>query len=180
MTVLFEKTRWNATAEKMKSGDKEAAGKIFDHFSPLIYRYFMGKTLNRPVSEDLTQDVFLKVIDKIGTFDKKTGNFTAWIWKIAKNRLIDHYREKKSVPLYEFMIEGDEPSAGPETIHKKILAEDISRAVKSLKPEEQEIFSLYYFADLPYKEISRLTEKTEGALRILIHRTNNKLKKILR
>lgn len=179
MTDFFKNRQLNSLAEKTKSGDRQAAGKIFDHFNPLLYRYFLGKTLNKAVSEDLTQEVFLKVLNKIDTYDKGVGNFSAWIWRIAKNSLIDYYREKKPVPLYEFLLEGNEPADNPERIHKKILTEEILEAVKNLKPEEQEIFSLFYISDFPYKKISKLTDRTEGSLRIMIHRINNKLKKIL-
>ena len=93
----------NRLAQKMREGDKAAAGKIFDYFSPLIFRYLMKRISHKETAEELTQEIFLKIIKKIESFDKSQGNFSAWIWKIVKNSLIDFYRQKKEIVISNFL-----------------------------------------------------------------------------
>ena len=86
---------FNALALRLKAGDQNAGKELFDYWSPLLFRFFMIRLTNRGKAEDLVQDVFLKLVARIDTFDTNAGNFTAWFWQVAKNTLKDYYREKK-------------------------------------------------------------------------------------
>ena len=179
MLENWQNKQLNALAEKMQQGDRSAAGKIFDYFNPLFFRFFVGRTLNRDVAEDLAQDVFFKILNRISTYRKESGNFSAWAWQIAKNRLIDYYREKKSASIEDFLTHRNIAEDKRPAMHDKLEADNVFKVVGGLTPEEQELFTLRYISELPYKEISELTEKSEGSLRIMIHRLNKKLKKLL-
>ena len=179
MLETWQNNRLNVLAEKMQQGDRRAAGKIFDYFNPLFFRFFVGRTLNRDVAEDLAQDVFFKILNRIGTYRKDSGNFSAWAWQIAKHRLIDYYREKKTVSIEDFLQHRNMAEDKRPALHSKLEADNVFKLVSGLTAEEQELFSLRYISELPYKEISELTKKSEGSLRIMIHRLNNKLKKLL-
>lgn len=169
----------NKLAVRMKKGDMKAGGKLFDYFSTLMFRFFVARTRSKEVSQDLTQDVFVKVVSKIDSFDENQGNFSSWIWQIAKNSLIDYYRVKKEVPFPE----DDENFFGSyrieDDIEDKAKIKDILSVVERFSEEEQEIFSLFYLSDLPYKEISIITGRSEGSLRVTIHRILLKIKKII-
>lgn len=175
------KTDFNKEAEKLKNGDKKAAEKIFDHFSPKIFRFFMVRIASRQDAEDLTQEVFLRLIEKIGTFNKNLGNFSGWFWQIAKNILIDHYRKKKSFPTANPDIAAkksltNDPNDLQKTVIEKNEVEEILKIVKKFSEEEQEIFSLRFLSELSYKEISRMTKKSEGNLRVINHRIIQKIR----
>lgn len=168
---------FNKLANRLKGGDEEAAEEIFNYFSKIIFRFFMARTSNRNVSEDLTQDVFLKVIAKIDTFDENLGNFTAWIWQIARNSLIDYFRSKKEVlvdDLFDESVIFREEDKIKENLEERIKIEKILQEVKKFSEAEQEIFSLHYISDLSYREISAMTGKTEGTLRVIVHRVIKK------
>ncbi len=176
------KTNFNKEAEKLKNGDNKAAEKIFNHFGPKIFSFFMVRTSHRETAEDLTQEVFLKLINKIDTFDNALGNFAAWFWQIARNVLIDHYREKKSFPTIDLDAAGakylpERSRSIQENIIAKNEIEKMLKVVKNFSEEEQEIFSLKFLSDLSYKEISRITNKSEGNLRVIIHRITQKINK---
>lgn len=178
MSKLISKRQLNVLASEMQQGDARSAGRIFDYFSPLFFGYFAKRVMSREVAEDLTQEVFLRIVKNIQTFDEGSGDFSSWIWQIAKNRLIDHYREKKCVTFCELETLKETKAAddGGERLHRKILAENVCRLVKSFRPEEQTIFSLRFISDLSYKEIAELTGKSEESLRISVFRIRNKLK----
>lgn len=181
MKELIQKRRFNRLAEKMQKGDQGATEEIFDCFYSHIFRFFMARTTNREISEDLAQEVFLKVIRKIGTFNSQLGNFSGWIWQIARNSLTDYFREKKCLYLEDCSKNNEEFSTNDKKsfkeINDKLEVEKVFRILKKFSDKEQEIFSLHFAADLSYKTISEITGKSQGALRTLIHRINSKMKK---
>ncbi|MDR3559250.1 MAG: sigma-70 family RNA polymerase sigma factor [Candidatus Pacebacteria bacterium] len=180
MPKFITKGRLNALACRMQQGDVEASGRIFDYFSPLFFGYFAKRVLNREVAEDLVQEIFLRIIKNIRSFDETSGDFSSWVWRIAKNRLIDYYREKKSISFcdLEILKEAKETSADGDCLHHKILAENVCRIVGDFRPEEQSVFTLRFISDLSYKEMAELTGRSEESLRISVFRLRNKLKKI--
>lgn len=169
----------NRLAKRMQEGDERAAERVFNHFSPVIFRYLARRISNRETSEELTQEIFLKIIKKIDRFDKNQGNFSAWVWKIAKNTLIDFYRQKKEVIVANFFETYKNIADDSDNLENKLRVDDIIRRMKDFSQEEQAIFNLYFISDLSYKEIRNITGRSEGSLRTLIHRINNKLRKSL-
>lgn len=171
--------KFNDLANKLKDGQKAAGNEIYEYFSPKFFKFFLARTLHREAAEDLTQEAFLKIVDKIGQFDEKKGNFSSWIWQIAKNSAKDYYRRngRKEISVAEFIGKYNVSENRGLTLNDKIDAEKIINSIKDFSEAEQEIFSLHYLSDLTYKEISKITQKPEGNLRVLIHRINQKLKK---
>lgn len=180
----FDNKRLNVLARKLKEGDAAAAERIFDSFAGKIFAFMMSRVGGRAAAEDLTQDVFVKVISKIETFDELQGNLSAWIWQISRNTLIDYFREKKQF-LFSDMTADSEASQPFDLVdatqdpERTVYVAEIMKAVALLSPEEQEVFSLHYVSDLQYKEISRLLDRPEGNLRVIIHRINKKIQKAL-
>lgn len=174
--------KFNKTAEQLKQGDRQAGEAIFDNFSAPIYRFFLVRTSSRETAEDLTQDVFLKLVGKIDTFDENLGSFSGWLWQIAKNTVKDYYRKKKALPLSEIALREKEKNDfldGKNDRRYDIKMAEIMDLIKDLSEEEQEIFSLHYLSDLPYKQISKTTGKSQSSLRVLVHRLNKKIAKLL-
>lgn len=174
--------RLTRLACRLKNGDLDAGEKLFNYFSPKIYRFVMVRILNPETAEDLTQEVFFKVVNRIETFDTTRGNFSGWIWQITRNTLKDHYGQKKSIPFSKMTEDAPEikhlrdKKNGPE---EKTKIQEVLLMIKRLSQEEQEIFSLRYLSDLSYKQIGKMTGKSEGALRILVHRVNKKIRQII-
>lgn len=176
------KDPFNKLAGRLKKGDRAAGAQIFDYFSPQIFRFFMVRIFNREVAQDLTQEVFLKVVAKIKTFDERLGSFSGWIWQIAKNTAKDYWRKKKAVPLSDELLKYQESKDfldGKNSPELKIKVDEIFDLVKGFSDEEQEVFALRYLSDLPYRAISRMLKKSESSLRVLVHRVNKKLRKIV-
>lgn len=181
MDILTE-DKFNKVAFRLKQGDRKAGEAIFDHFSPQIYRFFLVRTLNRETAQDLTQEVFLKVVDKISTFDQGLGSFSGWIWQIAKNSAKDYYRKKKPLAVTDILLQNKEREDFLEGKNNPLngqMVVEIMDLIKGFGEEEQEIFSLHYLSDLSYREISQRLGKSESSLRVLVHRLNKKIKKII-
>ncbi len=171
-----DKDKFNNLARQMKSGDDKAAGEIFNYFSPILYRFFLSRTLNKQVSEDLTQEVFLKLVSKIDLYDEGLGNFSGWLWQIARNSLTDYFRSKKETAFSD-LPDLENIFSHKDSTEKNMKIKDIMALTENFNDDDREIFSLYYVSDLSYRDIGKITGKTEGSLRILIHRMIKKIKK---
>lgn len=167
---------FNELALRIKKGDGKAGEKVFDTFAPPFFRFFVQRTGIRAVAEDLVQDVFVKLVRRIDTFDPALGNFTPWFWQIARNALNDYFRQKKTFSLSEIDEEQGETIAIDDSLDNKGLVAEIMDKVREFSEEEQELFSLRYVQGLSYREIAGITGKTEVSLRVAAHRIVKKLK----
>jgi RNA polymerase sigma-70 factor, ECF subfamily len=151
--------------------------KYYKSHMPKIYRYvFFRVGQNKALTEDLVSEIFLKALEKLEQFDD-TGSFTAWIYGIAKNHVIDHYRKhRKAVSLDE--IENIIPS-GHETekiAGQKINAAHLQFALEKLPEKKKELIMLRYFAGNSFKQIAKIIKKDETAARVATHRALKELK----
>ncbi len=165
----------NKLANKLQKGDHKAGADLFDHFAPLIYRFFMSRINHRESAQDLLQDVFLKLVKNIRQFDSEQGNFSSWFWSIAHNTLIDFFREKKAGYIADLEEKGEYIIDARDSTRSNAELREIMEIVKTLSPEERELFELYFVMDLPYAEIAATTGKSESNLRVTIHRIRKKI-----
>jgi RNA polymerase sigma-70 factor (ECF subfamily) len=182
MNDLFNKN-FNILAEKLSQGDKKAGEEIFNYFGVKIFRYFMVRLANREAAEDLTQEVFIKLVAKIKTFNRQIGDFSNWLWRIAKNTLTDYFRQRKTINFSDLNFAPEKTISYEERYIEKLSQEyqfkKVLKLIQNFSQEEQEIFSLHYLSGLSYKKLSQLTGKSAGALRITVHRINKKIKKAI-
>src|SRR3989344_189643 len=173
--IMAIKDPFNTHAEALQKGDTRSAEKIFDHFSGPIYAFFMARIRHKESAQDLTQEVFLKVIKSIDQFDRKSGNFTSWIWQIARNSAIDHFRHKKPSYLADLPDEGSNINEEGMESDQSAKTREIMTIVESFSSEDQELFQLHFIADLSYSEIAKVTGKSPTSLRVAIHRLRKKI-----
>src|SRR6266498_4796665 len=99
--------------KQVKSGDSEAFGVLYEQYAEVIFRYVYAHLDSRPDAEDLTEEIFLRAWRALPKYDERGLPFTAFLFRIARNSLIDHYRQKKAVSSIEEM-ELQTREAGPE------------------------------------------------------------------
>lgn len=161
---------------KAKQGDAESFGALFDQYSDKIYRFIYYKVSKKEVAEDLASQSFLKTWEQIA-LGVKIKNFQAFIYKIARNLVIDYYRsrEKEELPLI-YQIENTEESLkfSPDENLDKIQLEKI---LLSLKGEAREIITLRFIEGYSIKEVAKIIGKTTSNIRVIIHRTLKELNK---
>ncbi|HUZ92893.1 MAG TPA: sigma-70 family RNA polymerase sigma factor [Candidatus Paceibacterota bacterium] len=169
----------NTLAAKMKRGDRRAAAALYDDLAPKVYGFVLARTSKKEAAEDLMQDVFLKLIEKIESFDEKKGKFTVWFWQVVRNMLVDHYRGKKEMPFSAFEEEAVAAMAVGEMpdLQVKMRHDRVAEFVLELSHEERELFELRYVAEMPYREIASLLGKSEASLRVKALRIKGKIKK---
>ncbi len=175
-----EKKNIKELVRKAKEGFPNAFAEIYDCYFPQIYRFIFLKVNNREEAEDLSQQVFVKAWGSIQNFKEKGFPFSSWLYRIARNLVIDFYRtNKQSVELDENILVKDSSLDIDNKLFVSFVGKEISKAFGFLTEEQKEIIILRFVQELSYREIARIMDKNQPALRILQYRAVNKLKNIL-
>ncbi len=152
--------------------------KIYDNYVEKIYRFVYFKVSSNDVAEDLTSETFLKFWEKTNN-NEKVDNPQAFLYRIARNLVVDHYREKgrtQIVSADNVLIE--DPKEGPrEKSFVNSELQEVENAMSGLKEEYKEVLVWYYLDEMTVPEISEITNKSEGAVRVQVHRALNALRK---
>ncbi len=171
-----------------KNGDREAFGLLYDRYAPRIYRFIFLKTGHRSDAEDLLHEVFIAAWKGIGRYEIGAFPVTSWLYQIARNRVIDHYRAAKGgVSLDELLennalpIELTSTSGGIllEALNRKLELHEAMEAVRSLPEEQQTVVIMRFVEDLSPEEVGYAIGKTAGAVRLIQHRAIKKLKTMI-
>lgn len=167
--------------QKAQNGKREAFASLYDLFVTPVYKYIFFRVSSSDIAEDLTSEVFFRVLRGLKGYKKqKNMPFSAWVFRIAKNILIDYYR--KSVPTEEIpenIIDESREADSTQKTETDIERERIEKALKLLPDMQSQALALKYFSDRKNTEIAAILEKSETAVRILQSRGLKKLKSLL-
>lgn len=162
---------------KLRTGNTEAYGYFYDKYVKKVYSFVLFKVSDKEVAEDLTQDIFLKtwqhIVDK-----KELKSFQAFVFRVARNSIIDHYRAsgKKTIDIDNIPEIEDINTNISESLDKSIDITKLLHNIYKLKSEYQEVLLLHYVQDLSIDDIAEILEKKRNNIRVIIHRAINKLK----
>lgn len=170
----------NVLVQRAQNGDTEAFSRLYDIFIQPVYRYVFFK-VSKSDALDLTESVFLKVWEHLKSYSKLKGAFSSWVFKIAHNIVVDHYRvQREHVDLDDVALPDENRLSDPRFLTENRLHQDVLRkALGKLKKKYQDILVLRYVNDLEHREIARIMKRSEGSLRILKFRALQALKKVL-
>lgn len=150
-----------------QQGDAEAFGQLYDSYIERVFRFVNFRVDETELAEDLTSDTFLKAWDNLGGYEERGLPFGAWLFRIARNTVIDHYRtEKEALPLEAAAAEtsGRDPN---EEVHRRLIGEEIRGAMRHLTPAQRDVLILKFIAGLSTKTVSGILNKKPGAIRAL-------------
>ncbi len=157
--------------------------KYYLQYYEKIYRYLYFRAYeNKSLAEDLTSETFLKALEKFETFDLEK-KFSSWIYAIARNCLIDHFRKQKNreeVSLIDQMDSlSQEEDEVLELFDAQLTRKKILESLKNLPEKQRELLLLKYFDQLENKEIVQLLDIDATTLRVQQYRALKKLKTLL-
>jgi len=163
--------------KKCQKGDLDLFAEVYDEFFDKIYRFIYYKTHHQETAEDLTSQVFVKALEKIQSFSPKKGMFSSWLYRIARNNVIDYYRTQKK----EFDITGVWDLKDKQNIEYDLgvqeKLEEVKKYLKELKPDQREIVVMRVWDGLSYREISEILGKSEDNCKMIFSRTMGKLRR---
>jgi RNA polymerase sigma-70 factor, ECF subfamily len=155
---------------RARQGDKEAFGDLYERYLDDIFQYISYRVGDHHDAEDLTEQVFLKAWEGIGRYREEVP-YRAWIYRIAHNTVIDHYRRRKG--LLE-LTENMAPSGKEPGIEEKLLQEEkatqLANAIRRLSPLHQDVLILRFINGFSMKEVAQILDRSVGAVRVLQHR----------
>lgn len=163
--------------------DPETFSRVYDDHVDQIYRFVLFKVSSKEIAEDITSEVFLKTWQYIQDRSKEIEDIRAFLYRIARNLVIDFYREKakdSTLPLDENLISLPNQEDIRITIEQKNSLEEMYRAMRKLKNEYQEVLLLRFVDELSTGEIALVLEKKRGAVRVLLSRAQHALKNIMK
>jgi RNA polymerase sigma-70 factor (ECF subfamily) len=162
-------------------GDGEAFGVLYLRHLDAIYRYIFFRVGDEAVTEDLTEEVFLRAWAALPKYRLGDYPFTSWLYRIAHNLVVDHYRSGASInlsPLHANL--SSNPSESPEArLTVKQEMETLAWAVQQLSDIEQQVILLRFVEGLPHREIASIIDRSEVTSRVIQHRALEALRSIL-
>jgi RNA polymerase sigma-70 factor (ECF subfamily) len=151
--------------------DAEAFGELYQQHLKPIYRYIFYKVGNATEAEDLTEQTFLKAWEAIGRFREQGVPFSAWLFRMAHNLVIDYHRTRHEAAPLDDIIDAEARQPGPdEAAAIRLDIETLQKAIARLTPEQQQVIILRFIQGLDHRDVAAIMGKNEGAVRGLQHR----------
>ncbi len=158
--------------------DASAFGKLYSKYFPQIFKFIYRRTDNEQLTGDLTAQVFLKALQKIHSYSYKGVPFSAWLFRIASNEVVQHYRDigkNRIVALENYQVKeliSEEKSESNEEDLKLMI-----QYLGELKEEEIQLIELRFFEQRPFKEIAQIMDLTENNTKVKTYRILERLRK---
>jgi len=158
----------------------EAYAELYDRYVEKIYRFVYYKVRSKEEAEDLVSDIFLKCWNYLISQPKAgISSFSGLIYKIARNAIVDVYRNKARNQEYPLEMGFDIPDTSAiEKLETHLEIEQVLKLIQKLKHEYQEVILLKYVEELSIGEIARILEKSQTSVRVILHRATKKLKEL--
>ena len=160
----------------------EQFSRIYDQYIDKIYRFVYLKVNSQEIAEDITSKVFLKGWEAFKSHKEEIKNQGAFLYQIARNAVIDHYREKGRSKQISMDASPQIVDPGTSAQDKAILSADIDIikvAIQKLKKEHHDIIIWHYLEDMTIADIAKLVDKPAGTVRVILHRGLNDLRDII-
>lgn len=179
---IYHKTDAQISAEEQEI---DAAKKDPRRFEPLyrryheqIYRYVYQRTDSADSAADITQQIFLKAMTRLGGYEHRGLPFASWLYRIAMSEVYQAFKDKKAertvnVDTSTFAEILSEIKETPKADHRR----ELINAIASLKEDDVQLIELRYFEQRPFKEIAEILDITENNAKVRAHRTLERLKK---
>jgi RNA polymerase sigma-70 factor, ECF subfamily len=167
--------------ERAQEGERDALEELYLLHFDRIYSYLHMSVGNRHDAEDLTTQTFLKMLEAIGRFRWRSAPFSAWLFRIAHNLAMDHFRATKRTQPEEEVPEppGSEEVSAEDEAMQAIGRQSMLELIENLSPEQQQVLTLKFVFNFPNAEVATILGKTEGAIKSLQHRALVSLQKQL-
>jgi len=170
-----------ALVDRAQKGDRAALEELYLTYFDRIYGYLHVTVGNRHDAEDLTTQTFLKMLESIGRFRWQSAPFSAWLFRIAHNLSMDHFRARRRWQPEEEVPEphdSEEPSAELEAM-QSIGRQSMLELIDTLSHEQQQVLTLKFVFNFANADVAKILDKTEGAIKSLQHRALASLQKQL-
>jgi RNA polymerase sigma-70 factor (ECF subfamily) len=165
---------------RAQKGDYKGLETLHDRYRPSIYAYFYYRVEEVATAEDLTSEVFVRMVEKIDTYEPRGKPFLAWLYAIANNLRVDHFRQTGRQPLSQ--LNEDIPAAqiSPHSSTElRFWEECLKKALQKLTEDQRLVVIGKFIEERSNEEMADLMQKPEGAIKSLQHRALSALRKVI-
>jgi len=164
--------------QRFQQGDPEALGELYDRHQESIFKFILVRVSDPQTAEDLTGEVFTNVIARLP--DTPIHNFRAWLFRIARNQVIDHYRGKEGSAMTSLddaeIRAADRPAS---TVEQRLMLEHVQHALAGLEATQRDVVILRFLVGLSLQEVAETLNKSVSAVKALQHRGLDNLRQLL-
>lgn len=166
--------------KRIQKFDKQALTEVYDVFAPKIYGYVYRHTGHVETAQEITSDTFQRLLVTLKNNSGPDENLSAWLYRVAHNLIVDHYRKQplqESLELDEDLYEQASPVQ--ETGNQKRLTAQTREALKKLTALQQQVIVLRFLEELSLKETAQIVQREVGAVKAIQHRALSSLRRII-
>lgn len=180
--ILYDTDRMTSDETLVTSymeGDSDAFTELYERYVKRIYDFVYFKTHHKQTAEDIVSQTFLRMIEKIDTFNPKKGNFSAWLHSVARNLVIDHFRAAKPTSSIDDawdLTDGTNVVADADT---KVKVEAVREVLSKLNGKQREVILLRLWHGYAFKEVAEIIGSTEAACKMQYKRGMENVRKDL-
>lgn len=180
---MTERRELATLIKRARKGDAEAFGQIYDRYYDSVYAYVLRQVGTPADAEDITAGVFLDVLEKLDGFRWRGAGFAAWLFRIARNDVLDHFRRRGTKAREVSMT--DETLEMPSGVLVENQAEtawrdrNLMASIDRLSDEQRQVVLLKLLVNFSNRQIGAVLGKSEGAVKALQHRALVTLRKIM-
>jgi RNA polymerase sigma-70 factor, ECF subfamily len=162
----------DALIRRAQALDPGALAELYDRHFDGIYRYLFTRIRHQADAEDLSEQVFLKMVDSIQRYRPRGVAFSSWLYRIAHNLLVDRYRRagREAVELTNEVRDSGPHSDPAALAQNSELRRQLMAAIQRLTPEQQQVITMRFIDNFDVEEIARLTRRRSGAIHSMQHR----------
>lgn len=154
-----------------QAGNQAAFSEIYQCYQPVVHNYVFYRVRDDALADDLTAEVFVRLVDKIDTFVYQERPLLAWLYTIAGNLLKDHYKRNGRMTKLPLLDDAISDMPGPGQLTDQFLAQDILlAAMAELNEIQYQVIIFKFVENRSNPEVARLLGKTEGAIKSIQHR----------
>ena len=171
-----------AVVTAAQRGDQGALGSLYELYFPRVYRYAVTRLGHSEDAEDVTEEIFLRIIDNLGGFEFRGLPFGAWVFRIARNEVVSHVRRQKvraaTAPLDEFIPDASADHVAQ--VEAQLTMDVVRTAAEKLPEAQRQVIALRFGAGLSVAETAQALKKTENNVKVLQHKAIARLQQLVR
>ncbi|MAF14353.1 MAG: hypothetical protein CMI53_05730 [Parcubacteria group bacterium] len=180
---MKEYFKQKVVSEKINQGDQDTFLKMYDFYTPKLFRHVYYRTGSKETAEDIVQQVFYKTWQYIMNQDNKIDNINAFLYRSINNLIADHFRksDRKNIGIDDELERKlpDQSSNSDEDVDRQLDINKVKSGLSKLKPNQQNLITWHYLDDLSYDQIAKITGKSKNAIYVGIHRALKELQQII-
>lgn len=168
--------------QQAAAGNADAVATLYDQHQQDIFRYIVSRVQNQHTAEDLTAEVFTRMVANIASYTQTDIPFRAWLYRIARNLIVDHYRQSKKRNTVELDAASHltQASSNPgDQVAQQLTVERVQQALTTIDPIQREVVVLRFIVGLSLHEVAITLDKSIAAIKSQQHRGLNALRAAL-